>query len=93
MATLKQLVQIQSAIDNRAIASDTLQILEKKRFSKSKNKEIKIGEMHIDHFLRSLNLNNFLDFNKTKNEIETEKLIKKLKSTVVKINNKIERGY
>jgi len=93
MATLKQLVQIQSAIDNRAIASDTFQILEKKRFSKSKNKEIKIGEMHIDHFLRSLNLNNFLDFNKTKNEIETEKLIKKLKSTVVKINNKIERGY
>ena len=93
MATLKQLVKIQSAIDNRSIASDTLQILEKKRFSKSKNKEIKIGEMHIDHFLRSLNLNNFLDFNKTKNEIETEKLIKKLKSTVVKINNKIERGY
>jgi hypothetical protein len=90
---LNEIIKIQSVIDNRAIASDTLQILEKKRFSKSKNKEIKIGEMHIDHFLRSLNLNNFLDFNKTKNEIETEKLIKKLKSTVVKINNKIERGY
>ena len=91
--TLNEIIKIQKVIDNRAIASDTLQILEKKRFSKSKNKEIKIGEMHIDHFLRSLNLNNFLDFNKTKNEIETEKLIKKLKSTVVKINNKIERGY
>jgi hypothetical protein len=91
--TLNEIIKIQSVIDNRSIASDTLQILEKKRFSKSKNKEIKIGEMHIDHFLRSLNLNNFLDFNKTKNEIETEKLIKKLKSTVVKINNKIERGY
>jgi len=90
---LNEIIKIQSVIDNRSIASDTLQILEKKRFSKSKNKEIKIGEMHIDHFLRSLNLNNFLDFNKTKNEIETEKLIKKLKSTVVKINNKIERGY
>ena len=90
---LNEIIKIQSVIDNRAIASDTFQILEKKRFSKSKNKEIKIGEMHIDHFLRSLNLNNFLDFNKTKNEIETEKLIKKLKSTVVKINNKIERGY
>ena len=91
--TLNEIIKIQSVIDNRSIASDTLQILEKKRFSKSKNKEIKIGEMHIDHFLRSLNLNGFLDFNKTKNEIETEKLIKKLKSTVVKINNKIERGY
>ena len=91
--TLNEIVKIQSVIDNRAIAIDTLQILEKKRFSKSKNKEIKIGEMHIDHFLRSLNLNNFLNFNKTKSEIETEKLIKQLKSTVVKINNKIERGY
>ena len=91
--TLDEIVKIQKVIDNRSIASDTLQILEKKRFSKSKNKEIKIGEMHIDHLLRSLNLNGFLDFNKTKNEIETEKLIKKLKSTVVKINNKIERGY
>nr|BAR27262.1 hypothetical protein [uncultured Mediterranean phage uvMED] len=90
---LNEIIKIQSVIDNRSIASDTLQILEKKRFSKSKNKEIKIGEMDIDHFLRSLNLNGFLDFNKTKNEIETEKLIKKLKSTVVKINNKIERGY
>jgi hypothetical protein len=49
--------------------------------------------MHIDHLLRSLNLNGFLNFNKTKTEIETEQLIKKLKSTVVKINNKIERGY
>ena len=91
--TLHEIVKIQSVIDNRSIATDTLQILEKKRFSKSKNKEIKIGDMHIDHFLRSLNLNNFLNFNKTKSEIETEKLIKQLKSTVVKINNKIERGY
>ena len=102
--TLNEIVKIQSVIDNRAIATDTLKILEKKRFSKSKNKEIKIGEMHIDHFLRSLNLDKFLDFNKntgklffnfnkTKSEIETEKLIKQLKATVVKINNKIERGY
>ena len=28
MATLKQLVQIQSAIDNRAIATDTMETLE-----------------------------------------------------------------
>ena len=54
--TLHEIVKIQSVIDNRSIATDTLQILEKKRFSKSKNKEIKIGDMHIDHFLRSLNL-------------------------------------
>lgn len=91
--TLDEIIKIQSIIDKRKPAQDTIKLLEKKRFSKSKNKEIKIGEMHIDHFLRSLNLNGFLNFNKTKTEIETEQLIKKLKSTVVKINNKIERGY
>ena len=91
--TLKEIVRIQSIIDNRSIASDTLKILEKTRFSKSKNKKVKLGDMHIDHFLRSLNLNNFLNFDKSKSQIETEQLIEKLKSTVVKINNKIERGY
>jgi hypothetical protein len=91
--TLDEIIKIQSVIDKRKPAQDTIQLLEKKRFSKSKNKEIKLGDMHIDHLLRSLNLNGFLNFNKTKTEIETEQLIKKLKSTVVKINNKIERGY
>ena len=31
--TLNEIVKIQSVIDNRAIATDTLQILEKKRFA------------------------------------------------------------
>ena len=45
----------ESAIDNRAIASDTLETLEHKYYySKSKGVNIKIGDMHIDHFLRSL---------------------------------------
>ena len=91
--TLDEIIKIQSVIDKRKPAQDTIELLEKKRFSKSKNKEIKLGDMSIDHLLRSLNLNGFLNFNKTKTEIETEQLIKKLKSTVVKINNKIERGY
>ena len=91
--TLDEIIKIQSIIDKRKPAQDTIKLLEKKRFSKSNNKEIKLGDMHIDHLLRSLNLNGFLNFNKTKTEIETEQLIKKLKSTVVKINNKIERGY
>ena len=43
MATLKQLVQIQSAIDNRAIASDTMETLEtlENNFYYSKSKGIK----------------------------------------------------
>ena len=91
--TLNEIIKIQSIIDKRKPAQDTIKLLQKKRFSKSKNENIELGQMHIDHLLRSLNLNGFLNFNKTKTEIETEELIKKLKSTVVKINNKIERGY
>ena len=42
MATLKQLVQIQSAIDKRAIASDTMETLETNfYYSKSKGINIK----------------------------------------------------
>jgi len=91
--TLDDIIKIQSVIDKRQPAKDTIKLLEKKRFSKSKNQEIRLGNMHIDHLLRSLNLNGFLNFNKTKTEIETEQLIEKLKATFVKINNKIERGY
>jgi hypothetical protein len=56
MATLKQLVQIQSVIDNRSIASDTLKSLKKvKYYSESKKKFLSIGDMHIDHYVRSTN--------------------------------------
>jgi hypothetical protein len=89
--TLDEIIKIQSVIDKRQPAKDTIKLLEKKRFSKSKNQEIRLGNMHIDHLLRSLNLNGFLNFNKTKTEIETEQLIEKLKATFVKINN-LERG-
>ena len=51
MATLKQLVQIQSAIDKRAIASDTMETLENNYYySKSKKINIKFGDMHIPFF-------------------------------------------
>jgi hypothetical protein len=89
--TLDDIIKIQSVIDKREPAKDTIKLLDKKRFSKSKNQEIRLGNMHIDHLLRSLNLNGFLNFNKTKTEIETEQLIEKLKATFVKINN-LERG-
>ena len=50
--TLDQFVNIQSIIDKRAIRSDTLEFLNKKRFSKSKQEWIRFGDMHIDHFIR-----------------------------------------
>ena len=50
--TLNQIVKIQSIFDKRAIRSDTLEFLNETRFSKSKQMDIKYGDMHIDHFIR-----------------------------------------
>tara|TARA_R110001592_G_scaffold57345_1_gene174368 strand:- start:266 stop:541 length:276 start_codon:yes stop_codon:yes gene_type:complete len=83
MSTLKELVKIQSVIDNRAIASDTLETLENKYYySKSKGVNIKIGDMHIDHFLRSLNLQ---DDHRDNVDIKTAQIIVKLKKQLRKI--------
>ena len=83
MSTLKELVKIQAVIDNRAIASDTLETLENKYYySKSKGVNIKLGDMHIDHFLRSLNLQ---DDHRDIIDIKTAKIIVKLKQQLRKI--------
>ena len=88
MATLKQLVKIQSAIDNRAIASDTMETLENNYYySKSRDLNIKFGDMHIDHFLRSLSLNKE---KKSERDIETAKLILKQKKTLKKIERLLD---
>ncbi len=83
MSTLKELVKIQAVIDNRAIASDTLETLEHKYYySKSKGVNIKLGDMHIDHFLRSLNLQ---DDHRDDVDIKTAKIIVNLKQQLRKI--------
>ena len=88
MATLKQLVKIQSAIDNRAIAKDTQETLETNYyFLKSKGINIKFGDMHIDHFLRSLSLDKE---KKDTRDIETAKLILKQKKTLKKIERLLD---
>ena len=54
--TLNEIIKIQSVIDNREIASDTLKSLKKvKYYSESKKKFLSIGDMHIDHYVRSTN--------------------------------------
>ena len=83
MSTLKELVKIQAVIDNRAIASDTIETLENKYYySKSKGVNIKLGDMHIDHFLRSLNLQ---DDHRDDVDIQTAQIIVKLKQSLRKI--------
>ena len=87
MATLMELVKIQAVIDNRAIASDTIETLETTyRYSKSKGVNIKIGDMHIDHFLRSLNLEKF---QKNVVDIQTAQIIERQKKTLIKIKKLI----
>ena len=49
--TLDQIVKIQSIIDKKAIRSDTLEYLNKERYSDSLEKTVRYGDMHIDHFL------------------------------------------
>jgi len=87
MTTLMQCVKIQAAIDKREPASDTIETLETTyRFSKSKGVNIKIGDMHIDHFLRSLNLEKF---EKNVVDIQTAQLIERQKKTLIKIKRLI----
>jgi|TARA_R110000765_G_scaffold156886_1_gene259967 hypothetical protein len=78
-----ELVKIQAVIDKRAIASDTIETLENKYYySKSKGVNIKLGDMHIDHFLRSLNLQ---DDHRDDVDIQTAQIIVKLKQSLRKI--------
>jgi hypothetical protein len=87
MATLMELVKIQAVIDNRTIAKDTLKTLETTyRYSRSKGVNIKIGDMHIDHFLRSLNLEKF---QKNVVDIQTAQIIERQKKTLIKIKRLI----
>ena len=82
-----ELVKIQAVIDKRAIASDTIETLETTyRFSKSKGVNIKLGDMHIDHFLRSLNLEKV---EKNVVDIQTAQILERQKKTLIKIKKLI----
>ena len=81
--TLNEIVKIQSVIDKRAIASDTLETLKNKfYYSKSKGVNIAIGDMHIDHFLRAFKID---DFQKKSVQDETQEIINQQKKTLKKI--------
>lgn len=81
--TLNEIVKIQSVIDNRAIATDTLNTLKNKfYYSKSKGVNIAIGDMHIDHFLRAFKID---DHQKKSIQDETQEIIEQQKKTLKKI--------
>ena len=88
MTTLMQCIKIQAAIDKREPASDTIETLENNYYySISKGINIKFGDMHIDHFLRSLKLEKV---EKSFNDIKTVEIINKQKKTLKKIKRLLD---
>ena len=64
---LDVIFKIQSIIDNRAVPSDILEILDEEYFSKSKGVTIRFGDMDITHFVRVYNKSNGDLFDKINN--------------------------
>ena len=50
--TLEEALKIESVFDKRATGYDILEFLDTKYFSKSKQKYIRYGDMHLQHFIR-----------------------------------------
>ena len=71
---LKDILKLQSTIDNKKTPEDIEKMMDRMLWSESKQTMIKIGDMHLDHYLRKVH-------NKLLDEIEpsTDELIEKLK--------------
>ena len=52
---LDVIFKVQSALDNRATPHDIIGLLDTTYYSKSKEKEIRLGDMDITHFVRVYN--------------------------------------
>ena len=50
--TVEEALKIESVFDKRATGYDVLEFLDTKYFSKSKQKHIRYGDMHLQHFIR-----------------------------------------
>ena len=89
---IKDILKIQSIIDKRAVPSDILEFLDQTHFSKSKDEEIKYGDLHIIHFINIfINKDNVVEMVKTDAQLERDNekkititdLIKLLKSNLL----------
>ena len=49
---LDVILKVQSIIDERAIPVDILELLDTTYYSKSKDRDIRLGDMDITHFVR-----------------------------------------
>ena len=53
MTTLKDIFEIEKHFSKQKIPCDIKKLLEQERYSESKNKYIKNGDMHLAHYIRS----------------------------------------
>ena len=68
---IKDIVKLVSTIDNKKLPDDIEKMLKRVIWSESKETYIEIGEMHLDHYLRSVS-------KKLNIEPSSEELIEKL---------------
>lgn len=82
---IKDILKIESIIDQRATPSDVLEFLDSTYYSKSKDKYIKYGDMHIAHFIRVfINRDNVVDMVRNdEKKITISDLIRLLKSNLL----------
>ena len=69
---VKDILKLVSTIDNKKTPEDIEKMLKRSIWSESRSTYIEIGEMHLEHYLRSV-------FKKLKLEPSTDELIEKLK--------------
>jgi hypothetical protein len=69
---IKDIVKLVSTIDNKKLPDDIEKMLKRVIWSESKSTYIEIGDMHLDHYLRSV-------AKKIKLEPSSDELIDKLK--------------
>mgnify|MGYP003116431599 FL=1 len=69
---IKDILKLVSTIDNKKTPEDIEKMLKRSIWSESRSTYIEIGEMHLEHYLRSV-------FKKLKLEPSTDELIEKLK--------------
>lgn len=79
---LKDIIKLMSVIHGRKIPCDIPEILDEEYYSKSKDTNIKYGELDIIHFLRVVNNNN-------SNELYDE--LVKSKQKIIKLEKKLDK--
>ena len=78
---LKDIFEIQKHFDRKKTPCDIVEALEEVRYSESKGKDIKVGDMHLAHYIRR----------QLKDERADDETIKKLNKQIREFKNFINK--